>query len=575
MPIVKFEQDPTQPQGTGNFTDDQGRTIYTTDLEAAKRLSPSLSDQVNRESTAAATAAVGAPPKGPDQRLASNMTDAFEGVGGTTTTDATGATGAVTAATPASPAATLVAKTGQVGAAVPGASGAPQVAKGTGAGAALVGKLDQLPIAQRTTSSTVQQGRDAGKVEAEVGALHEADQGVDAALRQNAENADARTEKVAEGEQAIALSEHTRNYVAAQQERQRAEQIDAEIRRLSGEQDPDAKPTRLLDNMSTGKSLAMVLLAGIAGAFGNMHGEGRNTFIDAVNQRLAEDLQVQRDQIASGRLRRNNLIAHLQAQGADARQAQLAYESRVYGAAADWARAQIKSQGLQGAQLEQANLQIAQLDQQRAARDAALREQTESKYATTTNTVRVPLSSTNTDPMAAIQKTITEMRKNGYSDEQISDYVRGKGVPSPTGGPQSESGKYNVSQSRIMASYEDAREKLKDYAKLRGFYFDDKSGEFVGKGSTYNILPDAVSSQNANINALVDSVAPVIGLVQGVGLKAHDDEIETIQHGLKASSNTAALAALNQHWKAINNVVRGVERYPGGAGAGVDATEVE
>lgn len=569
MALVKFEQDPTQPQGTGNFTDDQGRTIYTTDVEAAKRLSPSLADQVNRESTAAATASVGAPPTVPDQRLASNMTDAFEGVGGTTATDARGATGAVTAATPASPAAALVAKTDQVGA------GAAPAAKGTGAGASLVRKLDQLPIAQQTTSSSVQKGRDAGKVEAEIGALHEADQGVDAALRQNAENADARTEKVAEGEQALALSEQTRNFVAAQQERQRKERIEAEIQRLNGEKDPDVKPTRLIDNMSTGKEVAMVLLAGLAGAFGNMHGEGRNTFLDAIGQRLDQDVQNQRDQIASGRLRRNNMIAYLQSQGADARQAQLAYESRFYGAAADWACAEIKRQGLQGAQLEQANLQVAQLDQQRAARDAALRESTEAKYATTTNTVRAPLGAGASDPMSAIQKTIGEMRKNGYSDDQISAYVHGKGVPAPSGGASAETGKYNVSQSRIMASYEDAREKLKDYAKLRGFYYDGKSGEFIGKGTTYNILPDAVSSQNANINALVDSVAPVIGLVQGVGLKAHDDEIETIQHGLKASSNTAALAALNQHWKAINNVVRGVERYPGGAGAGVDATEVE
>lgn len=424
MSVVKFEPDPLNP-GSGNATDENGRTVYVHDPDAAKRLNPTLADQVNQQSTAAAVATVGAPPAAPDARVASNAAGSA-------------ALGPPPdPAAPASPAAQLVAKTSQVAAgasAIPAAAAAPP-AKPAGAGAALVGKLGQLPVAQTSTSTSVQKGRDAGKVETEIGSLRKADAGLDTQMRAGAESGDVRTQKAAEGEQALALGEYARNYTAEQQERQRKEQIESEITALSGEKDADTNPTRLLDDMSTGKSMGMVLLAGIAGAFGNMHGEGRNPFLDAIDKRMDQDLQNQRDQIASGRLRRNNRIAYLQSQGADAKQAQAAYEARVYGAAADWARAQIKAQSLQGAQLEQANLAIAQLEQGRAARDAQLREATESKYATTSNVVReAPKAVGSGNAVEDFTKKLAAREayeKAGANPEQLAAFDAAVGIPAP------------------------------------------------------------------------------------------------------------------------------------------------
>ena len=384
MPVVYFEQDPDEDFGVGNFFDERGAATYTRDPETASRLKPSLGRRIAAESTAAATAAVGTPAAQPDQRLAS-ASDAFAGIGGA-------ATDAAVADVPkASPGAALVAKTSAVAPSVPASPAAPAVAKGTGtgAGAALVGKLGQLPIAQTSTSTSTQKGRDAGKVEGEISALRAADTALDATVRENAAAADERSASAAQGEQSLAIGSMGRDFQAAEAARLKAEAVESELAQLRGEKDADVNPDRIMQNMSTGKKLGMTLLAALSGAFASLAGQpGKNTFLDAIDARIQEDIANQKEQIASGRLRRNNLIAGLQQKGATAEQAQLAAESRYYGAAADWARSRIREQNLQGAQLEAANLQIAQLDQQRAARDAQLRQTTEDKVSSQTNVVR-------------------------------------------------------------------------------------------------------------------------------------------------------------------------------------------
>jgi hypothetical protein len=400
MPIVYFEQDPSEDFGVGNFFDERGAATYTRDPETAQRLKPSLGKRVAAESTAAATQAIGAPQAQPDQRLAS-ASDAFAGIGGP-------ATDAAVADVPApSPGAALVAKTSAVAPAPPTSPAAPVAAKGTGAGAALVSKLNQLPIAQTSTSTSVQKGRDAGKVEGEIGALRTADEALDTTVRENAAKADERAATAAQGEQALAIGSMGRDFQTAEAQRLKAEAVEAELSMLRGEKDADVNPDRIMQNMSTGKKLGMTLLAALSGAFASLAGQpGKNTFLDAIDARIQEDIANQKEQIASGRLRRNNLISSLQQKGATAEQAQLAAESRYYGAAADWARSRIREQNLQGAQLEQANLQIAQLDQQRAARDAQLRQTTEDKVSSQSNVVRAPPA-----PAAGANMTLDDVLK--------------------------------------------------------------------------------------------------------------------------------------------------------------------
>lgn len=404
MPVVYFEQDPDEDFGVGNFFDERGAATYTRDPETAQRLRPSLGRRVAAESTAAATAAVGAPGAQPDQRLASNMTEAFGGVGGA-------ATDASVADVPApSPAAALVAKTEAVSSTTPATPAAPAVGKGTGAGAALVNKLDQLPIVQKSTSTSVQKGRDAAKVEGEISALRTADTQLDTAVREKAAKDDERATRAAQGEQAIALGSMGRDFQKAEEQRLKAEAVEAELAQLRGEKDAEVNPDRIMQNMSTGKKIMMTLLAGLSGAFASLAGQpGKNTFLDAIDARIQEDIASQKDQIASGRLRRNNLIAALQQKGATAEQAQLAAESRYYGAMADWARSRIKEQNLQGAQLEAANAQIAQLESQRAARDAQLRQTTEDKVSSQTNVVRAPMPGAGEK---SPEDTLKEMKAN-------------------------------------------------------------------------------------------------------------------------------------------------------------------
>ena len=410
MPIVRFEQDPTQPYGTGNFTDDKGRILYTTDVETAKSLQPSLADQVSSQSKAIATQTVGAPTSPTAGMVASNE----------------GATGsAATGAPPVSPAA-LVASTDQL---------PPSIARP--AEPAPIAKPAPLPVSQSSTSTTKIEGRPVEKVMDALNKFHEADTAYDKTTRENATKADERAAASLDAQKGIELGATARqmsDYQTAQQQRQAAEE---EIKRLRGQPDEQVQPTRLLDNMSTGQSLGMVILAGISGAFGNMRGQGQNTFMDAINKRIDQDIEVQKDQIATGRIRRNNLIADAMARGADAKQAEAIARSKFYEAGANVMKLEAQKQGIQGANLAQAEQHIAELNEARAQRDNDLLASTEAKKQTTSTTVReAPKSASGASVAEDLTKKLAARKayeESGATPEQLSEFDNRMGIPSPQG----------------------------------------------------------------------------------------------------------------------------------------------
>lgn len=132
--------------------------------------------------------------------------------------------------------------------------------------------------------------------------------------------------------------------------------------------------------------------------------------------------------------------------------------------------------------------------------------------------------------------------------------------------PASKGLKFNTDQSRLLATNNDAKIKLAHIAKLRGFVPDPNNPGLymMGSSKTNMLLPKLLDKQNAEIDQNVDSIAPVIGMIQGGGLKPHDEEVHAIKDGLKSKSNNVALAALNSHLAALKNVIEGVNQYPGG-----------
>lgn len=140
------------------------------------------------------------------------------------------------------------------------------------------------------------------------------------------------------------------------------------------------------------------------------------------------------------------------------------------------------------------------------------------------------------------------------------------GLPIEKVPPVEKGVKFNTDQSRLLATNNDAKLKLQHIAQLRGFVLDPKNpGQYMfGPNMTNMLLPKFVNETNSNIDQNVDSIAPVIGMIQGGGLKPHDEEVHAIKQGLKSKSNNVALAALNSHLQALKNVIEGVKQYPGG-----------
>ena len=229
MAIVKFQQDTEKPFGTGNFVDDKGKSTYLTDPDTASKFVDTLPGQggaglagkMGAETNAIATKQLGSaqPTKGPDLRLASNMTDSFEGVGGSTATDAAASPGAVTApppsglgdvqavgavASPSKPFQNITAALALGGPKpAPAAPGAPATAPGapvtpSAAPAAPGAPLGQgsgvLGLAGETTvtGGSVVKGRDKKAVEAEIAAEETAGSATDTAITDQATAADAR-----------------------------------------------------------------------------------------------------------------------------------------------------------------------------------------------------------------------------------------------------------------------------------------------------------------------------------------------------------------------------------------------
>lgn len=107
----------------------------------------------------------------------------------------------------------------------------------------------------------------------------------------------------------------------ARAEREAAEQDLTRLRKAYEENDKSEDPERFMRNMSTGSFVATALLAALNGAFGAQLGQQRNGVVDALDQAIDRDLQRQKDEIASGRIRIGNEIDRRMKEGHSADEA--------------------------------------------------------------------------------------------------------------------------------------------------------------------------------------------------------------------------------------------------------------
>jgi hypothetical protein len=319
---------------------------------------------------------------------------------------------------------------------------------------------------------------------------------------------------------------------------------------------------RLFKNMSGGSMLLGLFAVALSAAGQTLQQQAGNT--GAQNMGLQMMTKAIDDDVEDQKGNKQSRLAYWSRVYGNAEQGIAATRAEIYNAAAQHLQAQaqtkVQNADIQAGAIQQAG-ELAALGQKEAAKLQQIEEQKlQIKYAAPKPVTGAQMA----DQLKSKLEARAQLVKQNASPEVLKAYDQQNGLPD-LGPKPAEVPKYNRDQARLLATNEDATAKLKDYARLRGFYYDQKNDKFVGTGSSNRLLPDAMDKQNAEIAQNVDSIAPIIGLIQGGGLKSHVDEIETIQHGLKSSSNNVALAALNQHWQALRNVIKGVRNYPSGA----------
>lgn len=332
------------------------------------------------------------------------------------------------------------------------------------------------------------------------------------------------------------------------------------------EKDPAVDPRRLIHNLSTGGTLLTTVLAAISGGFAAAAGQKTNPALDAINSAIDQDIDSQKTEIESGRIRRGNLIQAYRERGMKLDQAELAARATITESTRRYADAQAQELGA-AANSEDATLLNQGLQTQYTQQVQALNQSGEAHSQTTVER-KAPVGAA-ADPikrMGEIQDAVTKMRKNGNSEEQVAEFLKTQNLNAPANPPAAGAGKYNRDQSRLLAVNTDVKDKLQQYAQQNGFVYDAGSGQFLEgtEGGTKMVLPQAVSEQNASIQQNAESIADSIGLIQRGGIAPSDPQVHTIVKGLTASAAKVRLAALNSHWKAVNNVIEGVRQFPGG-----------
>jgi len=450
MAITKFVPDESQPFGTGMFYNDTGRSLYTYDPDTARSLPPTPPPP-------GTDAAEPPPPPGTRVSYAGDASSPYANA----VASNEGATGSSAVGAPTPPGAsgvahTVAAKAAQVVPPAIAANAAPVTAAPTPETAAAKAAAVLPPVTKDST--TVVRGRKAADVEKQIGTDRAALEGFTGAAEQNATAADQRSlgavDKRIESKQSLATQakEDASQYAADQRA------ADQRVKQLMDLPDGQLDPDRFVNSLSTGSKIGLTVLAMVSGFANGMRNSGGPnsqggppdlSVLNVLTRRIDEDIAAQKDQLAQGRLRKSNLIARAEAQGASAKQAEATARAQLWSLAADIGDLQAQRIGLDGANLAAAKSQTAAMRYQAGVHEGDLRAQEESKIQTTRETESGkpaaggnPLEAQNkaweayTKAIDAGQDPTTAYRQSGLA---------GLGITQPTGTPKRNEGEAKAS----------------------------------------------------------------------------------------------------------------------------------
>ncbi len=415
----------------------------------------------------------------------------------------------------------------------------------------------QLPIAQQSTTtqsavpmSTLKPVMDRGMARAETAAS-----AVTAAGEQKAQIGEKQADAVtyaAQGQQAVSIEE-------AETARQRADIARQNQIAIAAQEDPTIDPDRFIRGMSTGQSIGTVILAAIEGAFRGMSGQaGQSGVLNILERRIDQDLMSQKEQIASGRIRRGNMISYFQQQGMTEDAAEKAAKAMAYAQAEKLTQAEIARIGAGGARAEAA----AMAEQIKSAREQANDELllTLGTPRSSTTTVRAqPAAAGNSDGFAGMLRAREAYEKSGATPEQLAVFDKANGLGAMAPGGESETGRSrrekNESRTDMEKMAGGAIKLLDDLgAQLglaadpggKGFRKDPSSKDIISKRAGEEIATGFSMGFSDNpIEATENALVESFGRLQSGGVISPSEEVRFGAMIREAKTDEQRAIALN------------------------------
>lgn len=397
----------------------------------------------------------------------------------------------------------------------------------------------QLPIAQQSTTtqsavpmSTLQPVMDRGtqRAEQQAGAVVKAGE-----------------EKARIGEQQ-AMTAATSAFGQQQQSQAEAEQAGqrAEIARqnqiaIAAQEDPAIDPDRFVKGMSTGQSIGTIVLAAIEGAFRGMTGQaGQSGVLNILERRVDQDILAQKEQIASGRIRRGNMISYFQQQGMSEEASEKAAKAMAYAQTEKLVQAEIARLGAGSARPEAAAL----AEQIKAQREQANDELvlTLGTPRSSTTTVRAPAAAAGPgDGFAKMLAARKAYEEAGATPEQLAVYDKQNGLTGAglAPGGESETGRARREKNEARTDNEKTAlgtlTLLDDLGKQLGLAQDTKSSGFREDPSNKDIISKKAGEDIATgfsfgfsdnpISATEGALVESFGRLQSMGVISPSEEV--------------------------------------------------
>lgn len=469
---------------------------------------------------------------------------------------------------PAAPTGLGVTSVGSVGAPLESvapmpAAQATAVARGTPArtAAELAAKRDAVlgPAMATTTSTTTQNPVSASVLNPVMarGTARAASQA--SAIEQAGEARAGRQEESAMAETGAAFGRQQMAEQQRQQAMQRAEIARQNELALSLQKDPAIDPDRFIRGMSTGQSIGTILLGALNGAFKGIVGQQGNDVLDILQRRVAQDIDSQKEQIASGRVRRGNLIQYFRDQGLREGAAEKAAEATTWAMLDRMLQAEQKRIGA-GEHRTEAGVLAEAVRAQAEQRNDELKLSLGTPRSTTT-VQTAPLTGGSGPSAAEVFTKLTAARdayeKAGASPEQLKSFDDAMGYPTPAGPSETQLKRGELSEAQGKAQA--AVDSLRALGEQAGLRRDPNTGKWVGDDV---FREGAFWDSDSKFKARYDAAVEAYGRMQSGGVIGKEER-EAFEDMLGARRASVLANKLN----AIETTVQSRVKDPASAKA--------